>query len=71
MSFLWYWPAGGWDFDVWKRRQTWEPITSPQSGQRDPLPLVQTGDWVRVDGDPGLVEIRRRPPDGDRRAGAF
>jgi dienelactone hydrolase len=40
MSFLWYWPAGGWDFDVWKRRQTWEPVSSPQSGQANPLPLV-------------------------------
>lgn len=38
---------------------------------RDPLDLVQTGDWVLVDGDRGLVEIRKRPPDSDCRAGAL
>ena len=27
---------------------------------RDPLQLIATGDWVIVDGDRGLVEIRRR-----------
>jgi predicted aconitase with swiveling domain len=26
---------------------------------RDPLELIETGDWVRVDGDRGLVEIRK------------
>jgi predicted aconitase with swiveling domain len=39
--------------------------------ERDPLDLAQTGDWVRVDGDRGVVEIRKRPPDWDSRAGAF
>ncbi len=33
---------------------------------RDPLELIETGDWVRVDGDNGIVEIRplnrRTPP---------
>jgi len=29
---------------------------------RDPLQLIATGDWVIVDGDRGLVEIRRRLP---------
>jgi predicted aconitase with swiveling domain len=28
----------------------------------DPLQLIATGDWVIVDGDRGLVEIRRRLP---------
>ena len=28
---------------------------------RDPLELIETGDWVIVDGDRGRVEIRRRP----------
>jgi predicted aconitase with swiveling domain len=28
---------------------------------RDPLQLIATGDWLIVDGDRGLVEIRRRP----------
>ena len=39
--------------------------------ERDPLGIVRTGDWVRVDGDRGLVEIRRRPPRVDARAGAI
>ncbi|MEO6435503.1 MAG: dienelactone hydrolase family protein [Tepidisphaeraceae bacterium] len=49
MSFLWYWPAGGWDFDVWKRRRTWEPVSSAQSGKPEPLSLIAPGatrgDW--------------------------
>jgi uncharacterized protein len=28
---------------------------------RDPLEGIETGDWVAVDGDRGIVEIRRRP----------
>jgi predicted aconitase with swiveling domain len=28
---------------------------------QDPLQLIQTGDWVTVDGDRGIVEIRRGP----------
>jgi hypothetical protein len=39
--------------------------------ERDPLALVRTGDWVRVDGDRGLVEITRRPLRSDARAGAL
>jgi predicted aconitase with swiveling domain len=31
---------------------------------RDPLQLIATGDWVIVDGDRGVVEIRRRPRQG-------
>jgi predicted aconitase with swiveling domain len=27
---------------------------------RDPLEVIETGDWVRVDGDKGTVEIVRR-----------
>ena len=26
---------------------------------QDPLQIIQTGDWVTVDGDRGIVEIRR------------
>jgi predicted aconitase with swiveling domain len=29
---------------------------------RDPLELVETGDWVRVDADNGIVEIRKANP---------
>jgi dienelactone hydrolase len=43
VSFLWYWPAGGWDFDGWKKDHAWEPIESEQSGQADPIPLVTDG----------------------------
>ena len=28
---------------------------------RDPLELIHTGDWVRVDADAGIVTITRRP----------
>ena len=28
---------------------------------QDPLQIIQTGDWVTVDGDRGIVEIRRGP----------
>ena len=28
---------------------------------QDPLQIIQTGDWVTVDGDRGIVEIRRAP----------
>jgi predicted aconitase with swiveling domain len=27
---------------------------------RDPLELIETGDWVKVDADRGIVEIRKR-----------
>jgi predicted aconitase with swiveling domain len=27
--------------------------------ERDPLEIIETGDWVRVDADRGLVEIRK------------
>ena len=32
MSYLWYWPAGGWDFDAWKKKYPWTPVTGPQTG---------------------------------------
>ncbi len=27
---------------------------------RDPLELIETGDWVKVDGDRGIVEVTKR-----------
>jgi predicted aconitase with swiveling domain len=27
---------------------------------QDPLDVIETGDWVRVDGDAGTVEVRKR-----------
>jgi predicted aconitase with swiveling domain len=29
---------------------------------QDPLTVIETGDWVRVDADRGLVEIRKKTP---------
>jgi dienelactone hydrolase len=50
VSFLWYWPGGGWDFDRWKRQHAWQPVRSEQSGQ-DLLPLIAPGaaraDWEK------------------------
>src|SRR5690349_8971376 len=66
MSFLWYWPGGGWDFEKWKARQTWKPITSVQSGKADPIDL---GDWEnqkanwRAVSSQILGELTDRPPD--------
>lgn len=28
---------------------------------QDPLSLIETGDWVKVDGDRGIVEITKKP----------
>jgi predicted aconitase with swiveling domain len=28
---------------------------------QNPLDIIETGDWVRVDGDAGLVEVHKRP----------
>ena len=30
---------------------------------QDPTLVLQTGDWVRVSGDTGTVEVLHRPPD--------
>ena len=29
---------------------------------RDPLEVIETGDWVKVDGDAGTVEVRKSRP---------
>jgi len=44
MSYLWYWPAGGWNFDNWKSHQTWRPIKTEQSGKKE-LILGKHHDW--------------------------
>jgi uncharacterized protein len=36
-------------------------IPSVTDLDQDPLQLIQTGDWVTVDGDRGIVAIHRRP----------
>ena len=40
MSFLWYWPAGGWNFARWKSAHPWTPISTEQSGREDLLQLT-------------------------------
>jgi predicted aconitase with swiveling domain len=35
-------------------------IPSVTDLDRDPLDLIETGDWVRVDGDTGIVEITKK-----------
>jgi predicted aconitase with swiveling domain len=35
-------------------------IPSVTDLDRDPLDLIETGDWVRVDGDKGTVEVTKR-----------
>lgn len=32
--------------------------------ERDPLTIIETGDWVKVDADNGVVEITKRPKGG-------
>src|SRR6266542_2374028 len=52
MSFLWYWPKGGWDFSAWKSAHPWEPIKSEQSGKHELVRLVAQGasaaDWEKA-----------------------
>jgi uncharacterized protein len=35
-------------------------VPSVTDFDRDPLTLIETGDWVIVDGDTGVVEVRKR-----------
>lgn len=55
MSFLWYWPDGGWDFAAWKRTHPWDPVLSAQSGSAEPLPLVSASG-----SDPAKLERWRK-----------
>ncbi|HUK01776.1 MAG TPA: DUF126 domain-containing protein [Steroidobacteraceae bacterium] len=34
-------------------------VPSVTDFDRDPLSVIETGDWVRVDGDRGVVEVRK------------
>lgn len=36
-------------------------IPSVTDFDQDPLEVIETGDWVKVDGDRGIVEIYRKP----------
>lgn len=40
MSFLWYWPSGGWDVQKWKAAHPWQPIHSEQSEHKELIPLT-------------------------------
>jgi hypothetical protein len=35
-------------------------VSSVTDLDRDPLDVIETGDWVVVDGDQGLVEVQKR-----------
>src|SRR5690606_6500059 len=71
MSFLWYWPAGGWDVDGWKKSHPWEPARSEQSDHKELLPIgadltrpqweAQRARWVGVS-DRILGTLTDRPP---------
>jgi len=43
MSYLWYWPSGGWDFDAWRATCTWRPVEGSQSGEAELVRLVDRG----------------------------
>jgi dienelactone hydrolase len=51
MTYLWYWPSGGYDFDAWRAKSDWQPVSGPQSGRDDPLPLARSDgtleEWTR------------------------
>lgn len=40
MSYLWYWPSGGWNFDTWKAAHPWQLSSSKKSGLRDLEPVL-------------------------------
>jgi dienelactone hydrolase len=40
VSYLWYWPDGGWDFDAWQQKYSPGAVHSEQSGVSHPVPLV-------------------------------
>src|SRR5438552_5993173 len=63
MSYLWYWPAGGWDFEKWKSAQDWKPIRSEQSGRAELLPLENfDADKWRAIANQILGTVNDRPP---------
>jgi predicted aconitase with swiveling domain len=33
---------------------------------RDPLDVIEDGDWVKVDGDNGIIEVTKRPGPPER-----
>ncbi len=71
MSFLWYWPQGGWDVDRWKKSHPWEPVRSEQSDHRELLPIspdvtrqqwdAQRARWKSIS-DKLLGTLNDKPP---------
>jgi hypothetical protein len=37
-------------------------VPSVTDFDRDPLDVIETGDWVIVDGDHGVVEVQKKRP---------
>lgn len=72
MSFLWYWPSGGWDVDAWKKAHPWEPVHSAQSEHKALFPVLSAGttraQWEterarwRSISDRILGELNDKPP---------
>jgi dienelactone hydrolase len=44
MSYLWYWPHGGWSFDAWRSTRMAPVVASAQSGRSELVPLLASGD---------------------------
>lgn len=71
MSFLWYWPKGGWDVDRWKKDHPWEPARSEQSDHKELLPIspdltreqwdAQRAHWKHIS-DRILGTLSDKPP---------
>lgn len=58
MSYLWYWPAGGWDWEQWRARQSWQP-----AGAAAPAPLLPHGATSLAGWEPERARLRNALPD--------
>jgi dienelactone hydrolase len=76
MSYLWYWPHGGWDVDKWKASHAWRPIESRQSDHMELFPPMagtmgrdeweQEQQFWRSISDEMLGEVDDTPPQSMR-----
>ena len=57
-----YCEAGGFHVDPWRPvgRAVVTHAPSVTDLDRDPLEVIETGDWVKVDGDRGIVEVTKK-----------
>jgi dienelactone hydrolase len=61
MSFLWYWPAGGWSFDKWKSQQKFQPNLKTEQSGKEELVLGNHHDWQRAT-DAIIGKLTDNPP---------